>query len=522
MVCSNHNSLRSCHGRNGLHSSNNLYGNEIKAINDGVKKVTTNFHAIAERQAVRITTIAATIDRPFRFRTPADCAETLSDGAWIRYDHLDYISNKIAEIRYRKLRLIVSVPPGHGKSKLISHWTPVWFMGEWPDRRVGLATYEANFAAYWGGQVRDSIDANRDQLQLELTRDTTAKSDWRLRTGGSMITAGVSGPITGRRFHLLLIDDPIKNIAEAESIVYRENLWKWYRTVARTRLFQDGSIIIIMTRWHTDDLIGRLLEQSKEPWEHIKLPAKAEPEDPLGREEGDPLCPELFDTPELDTLQEEVGGTTGRYWVALYQQRPSAEAGTIFKIEWWTYYKEVPKLTRIIQYWDTAFKKGKTTDWSVCLTLGQHETGVNILDLWRGKVEYPELITMMKAKYDQYHPQAVKVEDAGSGQSAIQSLTRDTSIPIIKIKAEGTKEQRANLITGVVEAGRVSLPERASWLAIFLEELTSFPGGKHDDIVDVVSYGVDDIWKKAGKVDQDTRGTEKRELEFKGIRTKEF
>ena len=208
--------------------------------------------------------------------------------------------------------------------------------------------------------------------------------------------------------------------------------------------------------------------------------------------------------------------------MALYQQRPSKEEGTIFKIEWWQYYKELPKLGRIIQYWDTAFKKGKTTDWSVCLTLGRHETGVVVLDMWRGKVEYPELLTMMKAKYDQLKPNAVKVEDAGSGQSAIQSLTRDTSIPIIRIKAEGTKEQRANLITGVVEAGRVSLPERAPWLAIFLEELTTFPGGKHDDIVDVVAYGIDDIWKKVGKVDQDTKGTEKRELEFKGIRTKEF
>jgi predicted phage terminase large subunit-like protein len=461
-------------------------------------------------------------DLPFRFRAPADCAEKLSDGAWIRYPHLDYISDRIAEIRERKLRLIVSVPPGHGKSELISHWTPVWFLGEWPDRRVGFATYEANFAGYWGGLVRDSIDMNSDILQLELTRDTTAKSDWRLRSGGSMITAGVSGPITGRRFHLLLIDDPIKNIAEAESITYRENLWKWYRTVARTRLFQDGSIIIIMTRWHDDDLIGRLQEQSGEPWEHIRLPAISEEDDKLGREVGDPLCPEMFDLPELKTLQEEVGGTTGRYWVALYQQRPSKEEGTTFKVEWWKYFEEVPKLARTAQYWDTAFKKGKNTDWSTCLTMGRHETGVVILDLWRGKVEYPELLTMVKAKYHQYNPNAVKVEDAASGQSVIQSLTRDTSIPIIKITAQGSKEQRANLITGIVEAGRVALPEKAPWLAVFLDEVTRFPGGKNDDIVDVLSYGVDDLWKKTGIVDQEVKGTDKREMEFKGIRTKEF
>ena len=451
----------------------------------------TNYHAVADRRAYRVT--KARQDKTSKFKTPADCAVSLSEGTWIRYPHLDYISDKIADIRERKLRLIVSIPPGHGKSELISHWTPVWFLGEWPDKRVGFATYEANFAGYWGGLVRDSIDTNRDQLKLDLTRDTTAKSEWRLRTGGGMFATGVGGPITGRRFHLLLIDDPIKNIAEAESPVYREAIWKWWRTVARTRLTQDGSIIVIMTRWHSDDMIGRLLEKSKEPWEHIKLPAKAEEDDPLDREEGGPLCPELFDLPELDTLQEEVGGTTGRYWVALYQQRPSAEQGNIFKMEWWKYFDVPPAFSRIHQYWDTAYKKGKTTDYSVCMTIGQHATGLCILDIYRAKLEYPELIRMMQAQYERYRPRAVMVEDSASGQSAIQSLTRDTSIPIIKIRAEGTKEQRANRITGQCEAGRITLPQNVTWLSVFLDEVSTFPAGKHDDMVDVLSYGVYDM-----------------------------
>lgn len=431
-----------------------------------------------------------------RFSTPADCAVSLSDGQWRRYRHLDYISDKISEIRYRPLRLIVSLPPGHGKSFLLSYWTPVWFLSEWRQRKIGLATYEANFAAYWGGMVRDAILDKSGTLDLKLSGDTSAKHDWRLESGGSMFCTGVGGPATGRRFHLLLIDDPLKNIAEAESQTYRENLWKWYLTVARTRLYQDGSIIIIMTRWHQDDLIGRLLEQATEPWEHIKLPALAEEDDPLGRVEGEPLCPEMFDLSHLETLRGTVGGTIGRYWIALYQQRPSAQAGTIFKIEWWKYYTQIPPVSMIRQYWDTAFKKGKTSDWSTCLTIGKHDTGLAILDLWRGQVEYPELLRIMQAKYDQFHPHSVLVEDAASGQSAIQSLTRDTFIPILKLTAQGTKEQRANLITGIIEAGRVSLPERAPWLAVFLDEVTTFPGGKHDDIVDVLSYGVDDLFKK--------------------------
>jgi predicted phage terminase large subunit-like protein len=442
------------------------------------------------------------------FYTPADCAESLSDGAWRRYRHLDFISDKIAQVRERPLRLIVSLPPGHGKSLLLSHWVPVWYLAEWPDRRIGLATYESSFGSYWGGLVRDTIADKSQELSLELSRDTTAKNYWSLTSGGSMFATGVGGPITGRRLNLLLIDDPIKNIAEAESQVYRESLWKWYLTVARTRLFQDGSIIVIMTRWHEDDLVGRLLEQQTEEWEHIKLPALAEESDPLGRKVGEPLCPEMFDLPHLEVLRETVGGTTGRYWVALYQQRPSAQEGSIFKIDWWQYHKELPQFTTVRQYWDTAFKARKTSDWSVCLTLGKYETGVCVLDMWRGQVEYPELIRMMKAKYDQFHPQAVKVEDAASGQSAIQSLTRDSSIPVVKITAEGSKESRANMITGLCEAKRVSLPERADWLAVFLDELTNFPGGKHDDIVDVFSYGVADLmfedsfgaWQQALKI----------------------
>lgn len=457
-----------------------------------------------------------------KFRTPADLAEQLSEGSWQRYEHLDYIADRIAEIRHRPLRLIVSIPPGHGKSELISHWTPVWFLGEWPEKRVGFATYEQNFAAYWGGQVRDSITANRPALGLEMAGNTTAKAEWELKTGGRMFATGVGGPITGRRFHLLLIDDPIKNVAEAESPTYREATWRWYRTVARTRMFMGGSIIIIMTRWHDDDLIGRLEKESGEKWEHIKLSALSEAEDPLGREEGQPLCPELFDLPELKTLREEVGGTSGRYWVALYQQRPSKEQGTIFKIEWWQYYSVPPVLTRIHQYWDTAFKKGKQTDFSTCMTLGKHQTGLCILDLYRGQVEYPELIRMMKAKYEQYKPHAVKVEDAASGQSAIQSLTRDSRLPIIKITAEGSKEIRANQITGICEAGRISLPEKAPWLAVFLDETSLFPAGKHDDIVDVLAYGVEDMWKTpSSKVDQEP-GAGKSRLEFGGIRNKEF
>jgi len=456
------------------------------------------------------------------FFSPADLAESISGGDWKRYDHLDLISDKIADIRNKPLRLIVSIPPGHGKSELISHYTPVWYLSEFPDKRIGLATYESNFAAFWGEESRDTITEHSDRLGIELKRDTKAKSFWRIAGHkGYMFCAGVRGPMTGKRFNLLIIDDPIKNIAEAESAVYREATYKWWLTVARTRMYQDGSIILIMTRWHDDDLVGRIIENSPEDWDYVRLPALAEEDDILGREPGEPLCPDMFDTDSLGVLKEGFGGTNGRYWLGLYQQRPSKEEGTLFKMDWWQYYTELPDILVKRQYWDTAYKTKATSDYNTCLTLGKTEKGIYVLDLYRHKLEYPELERMAQAQYNLHLPSSVKVEDAASGQALIPSLKRKTGIPVTKITAKGSKEQRASLITGICEAERVFLPQNASWLATFLDEMSKFPAGKHDDIVDVFSYGVDDIWQPMAKVDQEFK-LKKKELEFKRLSDKEF
>ena len=457
-----------------------------------------------------------------KYHSPADLADILSGGEWKRYRHLEYISDKIAETRYRPIRLIVSVPPGHGKSELISHYTPVWYLTEFPDRKVGLATYESNLSAYWGEEARDTITEHEERLGISLKQDTKSKSFWRIQGHkGYMYCSGVRGAMTGKRLNLLIIDDPVKNIAEAESKVYRESTYKWWQTVARTRLYQDGSIIIIMTRWHDDDLIGRILEESTEDWDYIRLPALAEEDDILGRSEGEPLCPEMFNAESLAILRENVGGTSGRYWLALYQQRPSKEEGTIFKMEWWQYYEELPNLLYTRQYWDTAYKTKPESNYNVCMTIGKTDLGIYILDMWRGKLEYPELERMTLAQYNKHRPNIVKVEDASSGEALIPSLKRKTGVPVVKITAKGSKEQRANLVTGIVEAGRVYLPANAPWLALFLEELMVFPAGKNDDIVDVFAYGVNDIWTPIAKVDQELKA-QRKGLQFKRLGEKQF
>ena len=448
----------------------------------------------------RVAHIYRIEDEQNRYRTPADCAVRLSSGMWQRAPHLELISEKIAEMREHPVHLIVTLPPRHGKSELISHWTPVWFLNEWPDLKVILASYEAKFAASWGRKARNSIQENEDKLGIHMSMDSSSTSTWELKEGGGMFTAGVNGPITGKGAHLLIIDDPIKNYAQAYSPVYREATDQWYQTTAFTRMEPGASVIIVMTRWHEDDLVGRLLKRDiPGEWDVVNLPALAEPTeespDLLNRKEGQALWPARYDCPALSAIAEAIGGISGGNWLSLYQQRPVKEGGNIFKEKWWQYYKELPPIELTGQYWDTAFKNKPTTDYSVCITLGRHKQGVVVLDVFRQKLEVPELLVHTRAQAASWKPNVLKVEDAASGTPLIQTLTRDTDLPILPIIPKGSKEARAKRVTGIIEAGRVALPEEAPWLSIFLQELTTFPAGVHDDIVDAFVEGLADIWE---------------------------
>ena len=453
------------------------------------------------------------------YQTPADVAEANSRGLWHKTPHLEFIASKVAEACHKPIRLIITLPPRYGKSELISHWTPVWFLDKHPDKRIILASYEATFAASWGRKGRNSIEENETNLSIRISKDRSATSDWEIEGhGGGMVTAGVGGPITGKGADLLIIDDPIKNIAEAMSPLYRENTWDWWRSTARTRLEPGASVIIIQTRWHWDDLVGRLLADKSENWEIINLPAIAERDDPLGREEGEVLWEERFNADALAVTREAVGP---KFWLALYQQRPSREEGSIFHLDWWKYHTTLPRLDFILQIWDTAFKAKKTSDWSACVTLGRHDTGICVLDVWRGKVEFPELVEVVKAQNSIHHPHKIMVEDAASGTPLQQSLTRDTNLPIVGVSPKGGKETRAEQVTGVIEAGRVSFPEEAEWLSVVLSELTDFPNGVNDDVVDALVYGINELsFAPQDMPDQDERI--QRELAFGGLRNKNF
>ena len=307
--------------------------------------------------------------------TPASLAVRLSEGAFKTWNYIQLLSRKLVDVAVGRCpRLIVVMPPRHGKSEMISKWYPVWYLENFPNRRVILASYEADFAAKWGGKARDIVAQNQELLTVRFKAKAPAMHFWETSEDGAMMCAGVGGPIVGKGADLFIIDDYVKNAEEANSLTMREKIWEWYTSTARTRLEPGGAMVLMCTRWHADDLIGRLIDPSfanekgtRERWEVFCFPACAEPEaerhyrqfgvkvndlrvgamddggrrrqqslreaiaegedpkwrDILGRGRGDALCPDRYDESDLARIR---GGVTARDWIALFQQRPGEEA----------------------------------------------------------------------------------------------------------------------------------------------------------------------------------------------------
>lgn len=272
-------------------------------------------------------------------------AQKLSRGRWQLYRHLNELSIILAlAVAGKYPRLIINMPPQNGKSQLVSHWFPVWFLDHFPELNVLLTSYEADYAAKWGRNVRNTIQANQDRLRVRISKDSSAADNWTTTAGGGMSTAGVGGAVTGKPAHCLLIDDPHKNREQAESETYREKVWDFYSGTARERVnpmpwAKFGVIIIMMTRWHTDDLAGRLISRKVDPelqayslpWTVYKLPAIALEDDPLGRKAGEALWPERYPLEVLMSIKADISPYD---WEAEYQQSPVRREGALFRREW--------------------------------------------------------------------------------------------------------------------------------------------------------------------------------------------
>jgi predicted phage terminase large subunit-like protein len=384
-------------------------------------------------------------------------------------------------------RLMISLPPRHGKSLLASQIFPAWYLGRHLDREIIIATYGQDLSDLIGRRVRTMVS---DPLQLaifpefRLANDVASMRQFSTTAGGSYYAVGRGGAITGRGADLLLIDDPLKDQEEARSDVIRRALHEWYAAVAYTRLQPGAAIVLITTRWHEDDLAGRLLRQSgDEGWDVLSLPAIAEKDESF-RRAWEALWPARFPLEALEWIRRALGGAT---WASLYQQRPSAAEGGVFKRHWWSWYRERPPFKRIVQSWDTAYKTGSKNDFSVGTTWGLAENGYYLLSCWRGRLEFPALKRQVVLLASEYSPAVILVEDQANGQSLIQELKCETALPIRPVAVDRDKVARTQAVTPLIEAGKVFLPESAPWLADFLDELAAFPTGVHDDVVDSVT-----------------------------------
>ncbi len=384
-------------------------------------------------------------------------------------------------------RLMIFMPPRHTKSELATRRFPAFYLGNYPDRFVISASYNSDLATDFGRDVRDIVNDEFYQAifpQVQLRQDAKAANRWFTNQGGSYVAAGIGTGITGRGAHLGLIDDPFKDRKEAESKTIRDSVWDWYRSSFYTRLMPHAAIVITLTRWHDDDLAGRLIKemtQGKDQWEIVRLPALAEPGDPMGRVPGQPLWPQWYPKATLQRIKEAIGSYE---WLSLYQQRPVAEEGNIFKKSWWRFYREMPPFSFICLSWDTAHEEKKEADDSVCTAWGIHEREIYLFDWFRAKLDYPTLKRKAEALYARHRPNAVLIEDKSSGKPLQQELRKNSVMPVIPIKPEGDKVARAHAVTPIVEGGRVKLPEWASWTDEYIDEMSRFPQGEHDDTVD--------------------------------------
>lgn len=431
-------------------------------------------------------------------------AEYMSDGKWIAYKALKYIATRIEEeLSKGNARIVVNIPPRHGKSELISHWLPVWFLDLNPDKRVILSSYGDSLASDWGRKARDRIKYTPG-MWVQIMRNKDSASDWYTTDGGGMKTAGVGGPILGRGGDLIVIDDPHKNHEEAFSPVIRKKTIDWFNSTLYSRCEPGGSIVLIMQRWHESDLSGYLINEHPDSWVNIKMPAMAEWEDEIGRKIGDPLVPERYNKKSLENIKKAVGSL---FWAGMYQQRPAPEAGNIIKKDWIRHWDRLPpNIKKVYVTWDMNFK---STGKSWCVGQAWYRKGSThyLLAQERGKWDFPQALKKVMS-FNNYCVErwgevaTTLIEEAANGIGIIATLKNE--MPRIKpIKASKSKIERLSNASPSIECGDVLFPPKSEcpWVEDLIHELITFPNGENDDQCDALSQYINEFkLKKVGDV----------------------
>lgn len=488
----------------------------------------------------------------------------LLEPTFLTRPHLTYLSDRLQSALHRvengeSVHMTVSMPPRSGKSFTISTFSPNWFLSLHPDWKAGLISHSPTLANSWGRANRRIIEehgagetASGKLPTLELARDARAVSHWETTAGGYLLSRSVRQALAGFGFKVLIVDDPVKDIASVSSQKYRDDMWEWWKADVVSRMQAPYLLIVVGTRWHEDDLIGRILsseyEGDPDEWEQIVFPAIATENtvdpitgvDIIGRRPGDPLISPLIPDETRDEalvrwhkLEKTVGSY---YWSALYQQRPTPESGGILqvdKIKFWTTdidlmprtesgtidhsanvrlltEEDMPALAsgRWIDSWDTSFKGKETSDYAVGQRWVKVKADRYLIAQQRGQWGYTDTLEAMKkwadpgvpslavgvsgSPFGQYVYERV-IEETANGPALIEEMSKIVS-GVKGINPHMGKEARARVITPEIESGNVYLPHPQQpgfeWVTSLLSEIRNFPRDKHDDQVDAMTQAL--------------------------------
>ncbi len=460
------------------------------------------------------------------YLSPAKIAKKILGDKWKTPPHIELIDSLLLKMSERNIfRLIVNIPPRHGKSELISKFFPFWYLGNFPEHNVFLVTYQNKFAEQWGKRIKELfIEYGEELFGIKLnSKDASAKSLRIQNYGGTLYCVGSAGALTGRGANLIVVDDPIKNDKEATSQLQRENLWHWFKATLFTRLEPNAVVALVMTRWNEDDLVGRILESydfyvisdsnisnlnakgREDLWFLLKLPAIATEQDTLGRKAGEPLWNERFNIVSLNERQKVLGD----FWFsALYQQEPKPATGKIFRREKFRYFTKssnyfelaVPEKSgfnkefvfsaecSVFATVDLAIKTNQQSDFTVAIVFAvSKDKKIFVLEVVREKFDAADHLSFLESLFFRWKPRLIGIESVQYQASLLQQARR-LGLPIKELRADRDKISRSLPIASMMDAGVVFFRRDANWLETFESELIEFPNGKHDDQVDAFAY----------------------------------
>ena len=422
--------------------------------------------------------------------------------------HLELLAEKLEAVERGDIkRLMIFMPPRHGKSEMASIRFPAWVLGRDPNKRLIHTSYDATLSNNFSRQTRNLLEERLTRLVFSITtaQDSRARGKWDVAGyKGGMISAGVGGAVTGHGADILIIDDPVKNKEEAESEVYREKTYAWYQNVARTRLEPDGAIILIMTRWHQKDLAGKILAEHN-GWEVIDLPAIAEEGDTLKRAVGVALWPDRYSREELDLIRLDVGSRT---WYALYQQKPRDPEGAIIKREWIRWYNALPPGCTRGAGIDTATSMKTTADNMALVDVARDKEGfINVDDCFCDKLSVRAFSEMVCMRHSDRRYNRIKIEENAAGDAVRQrileeSRNRKGDVPITGFKTSTDKIVRVMNFQALIENGTIRFNKNNAKVRALVEHLCNFDGkgSAIDDDVDALGFAIESIRQSAANI----------------------